>query len=149
MYQKILVPTDGSPLSEQATAAAIEFARAHGAAIVALSVAQPYPLMAAEAAVVTDSALESRVLMELAQEYVDKVAQLAKAAGVACTTVAALSFFPHEDIARVANETGCDVIFMASHGRHGLSKLLAGSVTQNVLAYSTIPLLVFRPGLAS
>ncbi len=38
---------------------------------------------------------------------------------------------------------------MASHGRRGLSKLLAGSVTQNVLLYSTLPVLVLRPGVAS
>ena len=59
MYKKILVPTDGSPLSEQAAATAIEFARAHGGALVAMSVAQPFPSMASEAAVVTDAAMES------------------------------------------------------------------------------------------
>jgi nucleotide-binding universal stress UspA family protein len=135
MYKKILVPTDGSALSEQAAAAAIEFAHAHGGEIVTVSVAQPYPLMAAEAAVVMDSATESRILLDLARENVDKVAQMAKSAGVACETAVTLAFFPHEEI------------FMASHGRHGISKLLAGSVTQNVLAYSTIPVLVLRPGV--
>ena len=145
MYQRILVPTDGSSLSTQAAEAAVAFARAQNAELVAVSVAQPYPLMAAEAAVVTDSALESRILLELAQENVAKVAQLAAAAGVPCQTVTALSFFPHEDIIKAALEHRCDLIIMASHGRHGLSKLIAGSVTQNVLAYSDIPVLVLRP----
>ena len=148
MYKKILVPTDGSSLSEQAAAAAIEFARALGSEIVAVSVAHPTPMIAAEAVVVLDSEAETRVLLAQAQENVDKVALLATAAGVACTGTIALSYFPHEEIIKAAVDHQCDLIFMASHGRHGLSKLLAGSVTQNVLAYSTIPVLVLRPGQA-
>lgn len=146
MYHKILVPTDGSPLSQQAAAAAVEFARAVGADIVAVSVAQPYPMIAAEAVVVLDMATETRALLDQAQENVDKVAQLAKAAGVACSGSTALSYVPHEEIIKAARDHQCDLIFMGSHGRHGLSKLLAGSVTQNVLAYSSIPVLVLRPG---
>lgn len=149
MYRKILVPTDGSALAQQAAHSAVEFARSQGGAIVALSVAQPYPLMAAEAAIVTDAALETRVLMRQAQENVDQVAQLASAAGVPCTTVTSLSYVPHEDIIKAAADNGCDLIYMASHGRRGVSKLLAGSVTQNVLAYSTFPVMVLRPELAS
>lgn len=146
MYSKILVPTDGSALSQQAAAAAVEFAGATGAEIVAVSVAQPYPMIAAEAVVVLDTETETRALLEQAQENVDKVAQLAKAAGVGCSVATALSYIPHEEIIKTAVDHHCDLIFMASHGRHGLSKLLAGSVTQNVLAYSSIPVLVLRPG---
>jgi nucleotide-binding universal stress UspA family protein len=148
MYKKILVPTDGSSLSEQAAVTAVEFARAYGAGIVAISVAQPYPSMAAEAAVVMDMQAESQVLLDLAQANVEHVAQLAAAAGVPCKTIFTLAFVPHEEIIKAALDNQCDVIFMASHGRRGLSRLLAGSVTQNVLAYSSIPVLVFRPGLA-
>jgi nucleotide-binding universal stress UspA family protein len=146
MFKRILVPTDGSTLADQAVPMAIEFARAHGGELVAISVAQPYPAMAAEAAVVMDMQTESQLVLQLAQENVDKVAHLAQAAGVACKTVIALSFVPHEEIIKAAQDNQCDAIFMASHGRHGLSKLLAGSVTQNVLAYSNFPVLVLRPG---
>lgn len=149
MYLKILVPTDGSNLSDQAAATAVELARAHGGALVAMSVAQPFPLMASEAAIVTDSALETSTLMKLAQENVDKIAQMAGQAGVPCTTLTALSYLPHEEIINAATANGCDLICMASHGRRGISRLLAGSVTQNVLLYSAIPVLVLRPGLAS
>jgi nucleotide-binding universal stress UspA family protein len=51
----------------------------------------------------------------------------------------------YEGIIKAAADHGCDLVFMASHGRHGLSKLLAGSVTQDVLAYSSIPVMVLRP----
>jgi nucleotide-binding universal stress UspA family protein len=148
MYKKILVPTDGSELSEHATAAAIDFARVSGAEIVALSVAEPYPLVAAEGAMAIDLGIEADQRQQLAQQAVNKVAQAAQAAGVACRTFTAYSAIPHEEIIKVANENNCDLIFMASHGRHGLSRLLAGSVTQNVLAYSAIPVMVLRPPAA-
>jgi nucleotide-binding universal stress UspA family protein len=52
---------------------------------------------------------------------------------------------PSQEIIDAATGHQCDLVFMASHGRRGLSRLLAGSVTQNVLAYSTIPVMVLRP----
>jgi nucleotide-binding universal stress UspA family protein len=147
MYKKILVPTDGSALSEQAARAAVEFARLCGADIVAFSVAEPYPLMpAAEGAMAVDPGIEADMLLKYAQENTDQVAQLARAAGVACQCATAFSVLPYQDIVNAAAEHGCDLIFMASHGRRGLSRLLAGSVTQNVLAYSNIPVMVLRPG---
>jgi nucleotide-binding universal stress UspA family protein len=148
MYKKILVPTDGSELSEQAVAAAIDFARACAAEIVALSVAEPYPLVAAEGAMVIDLGTEMNERRQIAQANVDRVALAAKSAGVSCTTATAYSALPHEEIINAANENKCDLIFMASHGRHGLSRLLAGSTTQKVLADCTIPVLVLRPKAA-
>jgi nucleotide-binding universal stress UspA family protein len=146
MYKKILVPTDGSDLSDQAITAAIDFARLCGAEIVALSIAEPYPLVpAAEGAMVIDPGLETRELEHASQDYVKNVADRASAAGVPCTTVTALSMAPHEEIIRAAEGNGCDVIFMASHGRRGLSRLLAGSVTQDVLDHCHIPVMVLRP----
>ncbi|GAB3448521.1 universal stress protein [Massilia solisilvae] len=146
MYNKILVPTDGSELSNQAVTSAIDFARLCHAQIVALSIAEPYPMVpAAEGAMVIDPGFETRTLQELAQQTVDKVAKAARAAGLECTALTAVSMAPADEIIHVAKEQGCDLIFMASHGRRGLSKLLAGSVTQNVLAYSTIPVMVLRP----
>jgi len=146
MYKRILVPTDGSALAGQAVVAAIDYAQATGALVVAFSVAQPYPMLpAAEGAMMIDPVVDSIELQALAQQAVDAVARTAQAAGVACETHTALSFLPYEEIIRAANEYQCDVIFMASHGRRGLSRLLAGSQTQKVLAYSSIPVLVLRP----
>jgi nucleotide-binding universal stress UspA family protein len=146
MYRKILVPTDGSALSRQAAAVAIDFARAHGAALLVLCVAQPDPVMLADGALAAETGSDSRTLREAAQQHVDQVVAQARAAGVTCLGSVALAFMPHEEIIRAAAEHGCDLICMASHGRRGLSRLLAGSVTQNVLAYSKVPVLVLRPG---
>ena len=146
MYKKILVPTDGSELSNDAIAQAIEFGRLCGAELLALSIVEPYPLVpAAEGAMVIDPGFETRELEHSAHGFVEAVAAKARAAGVPCSTVTAVSMTPAEEIIRVADQNGCDLIFMASHGRRGLSKLLAGSVTQNVLAYSSIPVMVLRP----
>jgi nucleotide-binding universal stress UspA family protein len=146
MYSKILVPTDGSALSRQAAAVAIDFARAHGAQLVVLCVAQPDPVMLADSVMAAETGSDSRILLEAARRNVDEVLEQARAAGVACLGTVALSFMPHEEIIRATAEHGCDLVCMASHGRRGLSRLLAGSVTQNVLAYSKVPVLVLRPG---
>jgi nucleotide-binding universal stress UspA family protein len=60
------------------------------------------------------------------------------------TTVAAANPVIHEAILQTAAAEGCDLIFMASHGRRGLSALVLGSETHKVLTHSTIPVLVFR-----
>jgi nucleotide-binding universal stress UspA family protein len=143
MYKRILVPTDGSTLSMQAAHTAVAFARGVGAELVAVSIAQPFPIMAAEAAAIT--AVSTEELMSEAAANVARVAELAGAAGVPCRGITSLAFFPHEDIIKAARDQQCDLIVMASHGRHGLSRLIAGSVTQKVLHDSSIPVLVLRP----
>jgi nucleotide-binding universal stress UspA family protein len=148
MWKRILVPTDGSELAGKAVAEAVDYARVSGAAIVAFSVAQPYPLLpAVDGAMMIDPVLDSAELQRLAKDSVDAVASVARAVGVACETHTSLSFLPYEEIIRAAEEYQCDVIFMASHGRRGLSRLVAGSQTQKVLAYSKVPVLVLRPAL--
>lgn len=149
MFKTILVPTDGSEISQQAVVAAIDFARCCGASIVALSVAEPYPVVPmVDGGVVIDPGMNSRELQAQARARVAEVAAAAHQAGVSCTTEVALSFQPHEEIIAAAAKHHCDVIFMASHGRRGLGRLLAGSETQKVLAYAPVPVLVFRPPLA-
>ena len=146
MYKRILVPTDGSAVSENVVPAAVELARACGADIVALSVAVPEPaFQSVEGAMVVDPGRQGEVLLQHAQALAGSIAQRAAAAGVACTPVATLSYYPAEAILDSARAHGCDLIFMGSHGRRGLSLLLTGSVTQAVLASATVPVMVLRP----
>ena len=145
MFKTILVPTDGSPLSDMAVRAALEFARQVGGKFVALSVAEPYPFTPlSDSAFTPDVNVYEGKMRELAQLNVGKIADAAKAANVPCETSIALSFSPYDEIIKAADKFGCDVIFMASHGRKGLNKLFLGSETQKVLAHSTIPVMVFR-----
>ncbi len=146
MYDRILVPTDGSDVSAAAEQAAIAFARAHGSEIVILAVGQPQPPIAsAEAAMAIDPGLDDAVLLAAAKEHARNVANAAEAAGVRCTSLAVLDYAPADAIVATADSHGCDLIFMGSHGRRGLSRLLAGSVTQKVLADAHVPVMVMRP----
>lgn len=145
MFKTILVPTDGSTLSGKAVDKAIEFARLHGSEIVALSVAEPYPFTSLyEGAVIYEPQQYEDRMRQLAEQHVQAVSNAASSAGVACKTVIAQSFNPHEEIVKIAKQHGCDAIFMASHGRRGLNRLFLGSETQKVLAHSDIPVLVLR-----
>lgn len=146
MFKTILLPTDGSPLSGKAIDAAVKFAKGSGSRIVALSVGEPHQsahrLVEGSAAI--DAEHYDRHMLEIAQAYVNQAAAVAKAAGVPCDTVVRQSTHPHEEIISVASEFQCDVIFMASHGRKGVSALILGSETHKVLAYSTLPVMVIR-----
>ena len=145
MFNTILVPTDGSELSARAIRAAIAFAKANHAKMVAISVSQPlpfYPL--AEGGALIDAGAYHEQVRELTNKHVQDVANAAALEGVPCNTHTAESASPYEEIISAATKYGCDLIFMASHGRKGLSRLFVGSETQKVLAHTTIPVLVFR-----
>ncbi|MNC87484.1 Universal stress protein family protein [compost metagenome] len=80
----------------------------------------------------------------IAQKNLKPVEKAAAAAGVSCDAMHAYNDFPYEEIVRAARRGKCDLIFMASHGRRGISRLLLGSETSKVLAHSKIPVLVVR-----
>lgn len=145
MFRKILVATDGSPVSVAAASAAIEFANASGASIVGLSLAQLYPYMLMpEAGAMVDLSMYEDAQDQMAEQAVKKLEEQAKAAGVNCVVYTKRAVHPYEEIISTAQENNCDLIWMASHGRRGLDKLLLGSETQRVLAHSTIPVMVYR-----
>jgi nucleotide-binding universal stress UspA family protein len=145
MFNTILVPTDGSALSEKAVRGAIEFVKLTGGRIVAVSVAEAYPFasLSQDGAAPDQNVYEKQTRM-YAQLHADQVAEIAAQAGVRCEKHVTMSASPYEGILAAAKEHGCDAIFMASHGRKGLSRLFVGSETQKVLAQTTIPVMVFR-----
>lgn len=147
MFKKILIPTDGSPLSDKAVDAAIEFAQKMGSELLVLSVAEPYVymgLMEGAGVFPTDPAMYDDKVKEMAQKHLDKVEATTRNKGISCKTVVSVGLSPYEEIIRVAEEQKCDAIFMASHGRKGLNKLFIGSETQKVLAHTSLPVLVLR-----
>jgi nucleotide-binding universal stress UspA family protein len=84
----------------------------------------------------------SEHLRQHATSVLDNIADAAKTAGVACETIQLEHEHPHEAIISTAKDKGCDLIVMASHGRSGISAVLLGSVTNKVLAHTSIPVLV-------
>jgi nucleotide-binding universal stress UspA family protein len=145
MFTKILVPTDGSPMSEKSAKAAIEFAASKGAGLVALSVAQLYPYMLMpEAGAMVDLSAYEEAQDQTANKHVQAVKKMADEAKVSCETIVTRGVHPYEEILAAAGSSHCDAIWIASHGRRGLDKLLLGSETQRVLAHATMPVVVYR-----
>lgn len=148
MFKHVLLPTDGSKLSDRAVKRGIEFAQSANASITAVHVVPEFRMVVEEGFVSPMSAeLKKRFENESqqhARRMLDKVEAAAKAAGVTCDSVAVVSDFPYQQIIETAKKRKCDLIIMASHGRRGLSSLLLGSETAKVLTHSKIPVLVVR-----
>ena len=148
MFKKILIPTDGSALSGQAANAGVTFARSVGAEVVALYVGQPFAATIgfdgmAAAYAITDEDYE-KASAEQAKKFLQAVADRAETAGVTVHSESVTNFNVADGIVDAAKQHGCDLIFMGSHGRSGLSRLLLGSVTAKVLSLANIAVLVYR-----
>ena len=145
MYKHILLPTDGSELSATAVRAGVKFAKEVGARVTALHVTAPFhPTELTPAALTGHMQEHDARAKESAQQTLGAVMEVARAAGVPCATAHRVSNSPYETIIALAGEAGCDLIFMASHGRRGVAALLLGSETNKVLTHSKIPVLVTR-----
>jgi len=79
-----------------------------------------------------------------AEKTLGAVANAAQAAGVACETVQVEHEHRYRAIIDTAETKGCDLIVMASHGRHGIAAIVLGSETVNALTHCKIPVLVHR-----
>lgn len=142
MYKRILVPTDGSERSVKAVEGAARFARPLGATLVVMTVVEPYSYTT-EYRPESIEQYDERVTAE-AEERLEAARKIAVAAGVEVKTVMVKSFSPAEAIIEQAEKNGCDIIFMASHGRKGIAAVLLGSETQKVLTHSHFPVMVYR-----
>jgi nucleotide-binding universal stress UspA family protein len=146
MYKHILIPTDGSELAGHAVTQGLSLAKAVGAKVSVIVVEEPFDAMH-----VPDSrAYQFREEMEKhttrtrehATRVLNHAAEKAKAINISCDTVQVEDEHPHKAIIKTADDKGCDLIVMASHGRKGLSALLLGSVTSKVLTHTKTPVLV-------
>jgi nucleotide-binding universal stress UspA family protein len=146
MFKHILIPTDGSELSQKAIRTGVELAKFHGARVTGVHAIPDYHLMIAYEGAF-DPITEERIEKEArarADAFLDYITQTAKAAGVPCDTVCETSDHPYDAILKTAAAKGCDLILLHSHGRKGLAAVLLGSETRKVLTYSKIPVMVVR-----
>lgn len=145
MYTNILLPTDGSDLAGKAVRDGIALAQRLGAKVTALTVLIPFHLLSFDTQMIEDTPVEYATRMnERAVKILGAVAQAAKMAGVGCETVQIDHEHPYQAIIDTAGSKACDLIVMASHGRHGIAALVLGSETVKVLTHSKIPVLVHR-----
>jgi len=144
MFKRILVPTDGSEITAKAVDTAIALARQGGGSLVALSVKEPFPYSAISEMQPVPPQEFYDAQERIAADRVLKVAEAAKAAGVACEASTVEALHPWEAILDLAKTQHCDLIVMASHGRRGMAALLIGSETSRVLTHSPLPVLVIK-----
>lgn len=145
MFKHILIPTDGTELSNKAVTNGVQFAKEINARITGLTVTPPFHYFGLDATQIsaTVNEYEDHAAAQ-AQRALTSLQEAAKAVGVQCQTLHCSSEHPYEEIVKTAEKQGCDVIFQASHGRRGIKALLLGSETHKVLTHSKIPVMVFR-----
>lgn len=145
MFKHILLPTDGSAMSDMASQKCIALAKEAGAQVSAIYAVPEFHVFAYEPGIVTDTPEQYQLDSEArARSILARVERAANEAGVACTTLHVYNDHPYEAIIAAAREHECDLICMASHGHKGVKGLLLGSETQKVLTHTDIPVLVYR-----
>ena len=144
MFKRILVPTDGSDITQKAVDASIRLAGSLGAEIHTICVKEPFPYGAISEMQPTPPQEFFDAQERIAARHVAAVIEACAAAGVPCHGVSVEALHPWEAIIDHAQRTDCDLLVMASHGRRGVSALLLGSETQKVLTHTKIPVLVVR-----
>ena len=145
MYKNILVPTDGSDLAGKAVEHGVQLASENGAGITAVIVTEPFHMLSVALDQLEYTPSEYKKHADaVARKALSAVAAMAQRAGVACETLHIENDNVYQGIIDAAASKGCDLIVMASHGRHGLSAVVLGSVTVKVLTHSKIPVLVYR-----
>jgi nucleotide-binding universal stress UspA family protein len=145
MHKHILVPTDGSELSEQAVDYGIALAKDANAKVTGITVTAPFHIFVVELGMVTDTPESYKTRMNtVAAKRLAYVKDAAAAAGVSCEVMHTHHEQPYQAIIDTATNRGCDLIVMASHGRRGVSAVVLGSETVKVLTHSTSPVLVYR-----
>jgi nucleotide-binding universal stress UspA family protein len=145
MYTNILIPTDGSELAGKAVEHGIALAKRIGAKVTVLTVLPPFHTFTTDTQMIEDTPVQYKARMQKqAANTLGAVTHAAQAAGVACEAVQVEHEHPYRAIIDTAESKGCDLIVMASHGRHGISAIVLGSETVKVLTHCKIPMLVHR-----
>ena len=145
MFKHVLIPTDGSALSRMALDRGLALAKSLDARVTVLHVATPFHVVTTDSVALSDTRDQyERYVKAQAQEITSAAETSAKEEGVNAHGVYVVAEHPYEAIIKTAQDEGCDLILMASHGRRGIKGLLLGSETQKVLTHSAIPVLVYR-----
>lgn len=149
MYARILIATDGSDLADRALEHGFQLAKLAGSEVTIVTVTEPVTIVGGGYASVAGGVIDPLPELVEAQEkaakdMLDRAAKRAAEQGITAKTILVDNSFAAEGIVETAKSIGAELIVMGSHGRRGLNRLLLGSQTNNVLAHTTIPVLVTR-----
>lgn len=138
MYNRILVPTDGSEAAQGAVEHAIDLATTYDAALHTIYVVDTNVGVDASVA----GTLEA--LEEAGQNAIDDVIDQTEATDVRTVEAAIARGAPHQAILDYVDEQDIDIVVMGTHGRTGLDRYLLGSVTEKVIRLSDVPVVTVR-----
>jgi len=144
MFDRILVPVDGSSTALRGVDKAIALAQAFGGRIDLVNVVDAYPFVGVGADYTFAQDEYMTAATASSNEALARAEASVTAAGLQCGRRILEGHLVHEGILEAAKALGSDLIIMGSHGRHGFEKLLLGSTTQRVLSHTTLPVLVVR-----
>ena len=148
MYRNILIATDGSEIATKAVVQGLTLAKTLDAAATVVTVTEIWSAL--------DVAHRGRAGQKdpvgtyeasaaaLAKTILDEIEKIADSHGMTCRTLHVADMHPAEGIVTTADKIGADLIVIASHGRRGLSRLLLGSQTYEVVTHTKVPVLVIR-----
>jgi nucleotide-binding universal stress UspA family protein len=141
MYDRILIPTDGSECADSAVEHALDIAAQYDAELHVLSVVDSRDVSHSAPAISPEQVQQT--LRDRAESVVESVAERAEAAGVTVVT-AVEPGIPDDVVVEYAADEDCDLIVMGTHGRTGLERYLLGSVTERTVRRSSVPVLTVR-----
>jgi nucleotide-binding universal stress UspA family protein len=141
MYDRILIPTDGSAESDEAAEAGLDLAEELGAEVHAISVVDAE--LVASATYTSGAAKNEERMHEEAEENAEALAERARERGLDAVAVVKTGI-PAEKIVEYA-DGNADAIVMGTHGRSGMRRVLLGSVTDKVVRTSSVPVVTVRP----
>jgi nucleotide-binding universal stress UspA family protein len=144
MIRHILAPTDGTPLSADAMRRAVDLAKLAQARLTFVTCNTPFEAYAADPLVLAHRDEYETAIESCARDFLEAGRKMAREAHVDADGEHVIAQHPWQGILDCAQSRGCDLIVMASHGRHGVAGLLLGSQTQKVLTHSKLPVLVCR-----
>lgn len=139
MYKHILISTDGSDLAQKGIEHGLSLAKELSSTVTVITVAQPYPLQSAATVESWVTGQEKRT-----DEALARAEEAAKKHGITIDPRRTVNDSAAEAIIDAVQALECDLVVMASHGRRGVSRLLLGSQTAEVVSHSPIPVLVVR-----
>ncbi|MDH5205168.1 MAG: universal stress protein [Hylemonella sp.] len=144
MFKHILVPIDGSEAAQSAVDKAAGLAKAFGSAITVIYVIDPYPFTGLGSDFAYGQAEYLSAASAEATQATKTAMQTLTQAGLKAKSQVVEEHGAWRGILESAKSLDCDLIVMGSHGRHGLEKVVLGSVAQRVLSHAHIPVMVVR-----
>lgn len=146
MYKHILIATDGSDFSAKSLEHGLGIAKSTDCDVTVMTVTKPYSLSGLTGTRISEQSVEdyNNEWKEFAAAILSAAQKNADAANVQIKTLHQTGISPASIIIETAEDYGCDLIIMGSHGRRGMKRLLLGSQANEVLQLSKIPVLVVK-----